>query len=106
MERVGNIMEYFYYEESPINKENYFIRFNYEKLNLKSTIGSFNIICARIMGLTYADYLRMCRDVYGAEINGKNTKYPIAVFKKSELENLKILLKILNKRTKTIIERN
>jgi hypothetical protein len=41
------------------------------------------------MGLTYAQYLRMCRDIYGAEIVGKGEKYPYPVFKFSkELEDL------------------
>lgn len=89
--------KFFTYEESPISKR-YYIRPNHEALHLNYTTGSFNLICARVMGLTYADYLRMCRDVYGAEITGKGHKYPVANFKYSE--GLLMLVKILNERAK------
>lgn len=89
------MIKYFTYEESPISKR-YYIRPNVEALHLNHTTGSFNLICARVMGLTYAEYLRMCRDVYGAELSGKGNKYPVANFKLSE--ELLSLVKLLNKR--------
>lgn len=88
--------KYFKYEASPLHKDRYFITLNHEALHLIYTSGSFNIICARVMGLTYADYLRMCRDMFGAEIIGKGSKYPVATFKFSD--GLLKLVKILNKR--------
>ena len=87
--------KFFTYEESPISKR-YYIRPNHEALHLIYTTGSFNIICARVMGLTYAEYLRMCRDEFGAEIIGKGQQYPVANFKFSE--GLLALVKMLNKR--------
>ena len=47
-----------------------------DKLPLKYTRGSYAILAARVMNLTYANYCRMCRDLYGAEIIGKNSYYP------------------------------
>lgn len=88
--------KYFGYEPSPIHNNRYFVVLNHEALHLTYTRGSFNIICARVMGLSYADYLRMCRDVFGAEIIGKGSKYPVATFKFSD--GLMKLVKILNKR--------
>lgn len=42
--------------------------------------GSWNVLCARAMGLSYANYLRYCRDVYGAELVGVGSRYPKAYF--------------------------
>lgn len=79
----------FYKDESASYPGKYVIRADLEKFHLDSTEGSFNIICARVMGVTYAQYLRMCRDCFGAEIIGKNSQYPVAYFKRSnELEGL------------------
>ena len=55
----------------------YVIRPIHENFHLDSTEGSFNVICARLMGLTYPEYLRMCRDCFGAEIIGKGSMYPV-----------------------------
>ena len=33
--------------------------------------GSYNILAARVFGLSYADYLRMIRENYGATLKGK-----------------------------------
>ena len=79
----------FYRDESATQPGKYMIRADLDKFYLKSTNGSFNVIGARLMGLTYANYLRMCRDIYGAEIIGKGSLYPYPVFKFSkELEDL------------------
>lgn len=75
--------KYFKFEESPYHESSYTIRINFELLDMGSTNKSFNYIFGKIMGLDYADYLRMCRDVYGAEIIGKNSMYPVAYFKDS-----------------------
>lgn len=87
---------YFKYEESPSQKGKYMIFPVHENLPLKGTKGSYALLAARLMNLNYADYLRMCRDLYGAEIYGKNTYYPIAYF--SLNDKLKELVNILNKR--------
>ena len=68
-------------DESPYHPGKYVIRPVHDNFHLDSTEGSFNVICARLMGLGYADYLRMCRDCFGAEIIGKGSMYPIPVFK-------------------------
>ena len=76
-------------EESASYPGKYLIKPIYDNFHLTGTEGSYNVICARVMGLTYAQYLRMCRDRFGAEIIGKGHLYPIAYFKLSqELLNL------------------
>lgn len=86
--------KYFYAEESQSYPNHYLIRPNFETLPLKHTQGSFAILPARICGLSYAQYLRMCRDCFDAEIIGKGSMYPVAYFVKNEKMNL--LLKTLN----------
>jgi hypothetical protein len=57
------------------------------------------------MGLTYAEYLRMCRDIYGAEIVGKGSMYPYPIFKPSSL--VEELIKKLNERADlALLKRN
>ena len=43
-------------------------------------IGSYNVLPARILGISYAEFLRYARDKYGATIYGKGHKYPIVKF--------------------------
>lgn len=43
-------------------------------------IGSYNIICARALGVTYAEFLRWARDNYNGTITGKGHKYPYITF--------------------------
>ena len=91
----------FYRDESATQPGKYMIRADLDKFYLKSTNGSFNIIGARLMGLTYAQYLRMCRDVYGAEIIGKGSLYPFPVFKLSQ--GLTDLIEELNARANLVL---
>ena len=92
-------------EESAVHPGKYIIRPVHDNFHLYSTEGSFCVIGARVMGLTYSQYLRMCRDVYKAEIIGKNSYYPVAYFKLSK--ELDDLLEQLNARANFILwERN
>ena len=88
-------------EESVNYPEKYIIRPIHDNFHLNYTEGSYNIICARLMGLSYADYLRMCRDCFGAEIIGKGSMYPVAYFKLSE--KLKDLIDGLNARANLVL---
>ncbi len=91
----------FTYEESPYHPNLYIIRINSEEFHLNNTSGSYNVICARLLNLTYASYLRFCRDVLGAIIIGKNYMYPVAYFKKGE--NLFGLVKLLNAQANLVL---
>lgn len=94
--------KYFNCEETMMNPGKYIIRPNFNELPLRCTIGSYNILPARLMGLSYAQYLRMCRDVYGAELMGKKTMYPMAYF--STPEQATDLLKELDKRAEKLLK--
>lgn len=88
-------------EESASYPGKYIIRPIHDNFHLDYTEGSFNIICARLMGLSYADYLRMCRDCFGAEIIGKGSLYPVAYFKFSK--QLNDLIDGLNARANIVL---
>ena len=91
----------FYAEESPYQPGYYVVRVHPERFYLDYTTGSYNVIMARVVGLSYAQYLRFCRDVLGATLIGKGSLYPVAYFKSGE--NLNALVRMLNARARLII---
>ena len=70
----------FYFEESPTMPNYYIIKIHHDRSKLRSTTGSYNLIMARLLNISYANFLRMCRDSFKATIIGKNTYYPMAYF--------------------------
>lgn len=94
-------VEYFVIEETPYAEDKYTIRLNFDKLPNISTYGSFGILPARLMNLSYAQYLRFCRDIIGAELIGKNTKYPYPLFKKNK--ELMAFVRLLNTRMNCVL---
>ena len=99
MEGNNDIMSVFYIEE---HNNNFLVKANLMETNLPTSeiTGSWGVFCARVIGLTYANYLRMCRDVYGAELIGKGKKYPTAQF--SSKNNAQKLIKVLTERSDII----
>lgn len=97
------MIKYFLIEESPYRDKKYKIKINFDvfpNIKIKES-GSYNIFPARLMGLSYPNYLRICRDVFKAEIIGKGNKYPIPYFiYNEELQNL---IKLLNKKMELIM---
>ena len=90
--------KYFYIDDSPIYKEKFLIRLEHENLKKffpTGTNGSYNVFIARVAGLSYANFLRYCRDVLKGEIIGKNHKYPVVFFDRSN--DLTQFVKMLNK---------
>lgn len=96
-----NKIECFRIEESPYNPGKFIISPVHDNFYLKSTAGSFNVICARLMNLSYAQWLRFCRDCCGAVIVGKNSKYPIPYF--SQGDRVQALCRLLNTRANAIL---
>ena len=100
---IGKKKDYFGLEESVYNPGYYMISIlDYEGFNLKGTLGSYNVLFARLMNLSYAQYLRFCRDMCGAELFGKGTLYVIPMFSKKTLE-VRELVKLLNNLANIII---
>jgi hypothetical protein len=94
-------VEYFKLEESPYRPGKYIISINFDKLPPMYTSGSYNILFARLMGLSYAQYLRFCRDMLGADLTGKKHIYPVAYFAKTV--NTVAFVRLLNSRMNLIM---
>ena len=94
-------VEYFKLEESPYYPGKYTISIDFDKLPPMSTNGSYNILFARLMGLSYAQYLRFCRDMIGAELSGKGQVYPVAYFSKTMTTNA--FVRLLNSRMNLVV---
>jgi len=93
---------YFYLEESPFYKNKYMIRLNHEMfLFPHGTAGSYNVFVARVLNLSYADYLRYARDRLGAELIGKNTRYVVPYYDNNA--STSALIKLLNSRMEYIM---
>lgn len=94
-------VEYFYLDESPNHPGKYMLRINFDNLPPIHTEGSFNVLPARLLNLSYAQYLRFCRDVVGGEIIGKNCIYPVVYFDKSMTTNA--FVRLLNTRMNLVM---
>jgi hypothetical protein len=84
MEGVENMRarKYYHLEESVSNPGKYLIHLNFDEPTLPRmfTAGSYNVLMARLFNMSYADFLRFCRDRYGADIQGRKCMYPLPVF--------------------------
>ena len=104
MGRIGNVNEnrFFFLDEAPMYKEKYILRMNHDKFNFPNgTKGSYGVLPARLLGLSYPDYLKFLRDVLGADVIGKNAKYPVAFLDKNE--TTRQFVKLLNAKMETIV---
>lgn len=79
MEGVEYMKQFFYADESSTPGK-YMVRLDFSKIDVVPMKGSITVFEAHILGLHYADYLRLCRDEFGAEIIGKGHMYPIIYF--------------------------
>ena len=94
--------KYFNLDTSPVYTNKYVIRVNTDGLPFPyGTSGSYNVLVARLLNLTYADYLRYARDRLGAELVGKRTKYVTPYFDRNE--TTLAFVKLLNKRMEYIL---
>ena len=93
--------------ESSCHEGKYFIAFDSEKCNkVKIGVkgGSFAVVGARLFGFGYKDYLKMWRDVYGAELFGRGTRYVSALWSKKDWNKGIELVKELNKRLNYVLK--
>ena len=88
---------YFTLTESPYQPGYNTINIDEEKVHIGSTSGSRNVFMARLMNLSWANFLRLCRDNYGAKLIGKNSIYVVPYFSKDSSGG-KELCKELNQR--------
>lgn len=86
---------YFTLEESAYHPGKFLIQLNFEawpEMSLEE--GSYAIMPCRVMGLSYPQYLRFCRDILGGEVIGKNQLYPAAYLPNSS--EVRAFVKLLN----------
>lgn len=93
--------KYFYLSESPGRPGRYTIRINFDNMPPMHTKGSYNLLMARLLGLSYCDFLRYCRDECGATIVGRTNQYPIPFFDKDKKSEA--LVKELNFRITQVL---
>ncbi len=88
---------YFVLDETPLNRKNYMLRPNFDNEEIEWTglQGSWNVLPARVLGISYDTYLRFCRDELGARIVGKEGRYPYPYFQMNQAT--KDFLVFLNK---------
>ena len=60
---------------------------------------SYNLLPARLLGLSYADYCRLTRDKFNGTLHGRNGGYITITFKNSK--DCDALVRLLNKRRRT-----
>lgn len=94
-------MKVFTLEESAYQPGKYIILFHPTEFHSTHTKGSFAIMASRLLGISFPDYCRLCRDVFGAEIIGKGSMYPVIYFK--DTRQVKNLVELLNTRAKTVL---
>ena len=66
--------------------------------------GSYLVYPARLLGFTYGDWCRWCRDNFNAKLYGHNSKYVSVLFpNKADAETV---IKILENRMNKIVKEN
>lgn len=83
MERIDNI-KYFDIYESMNFPGRYMICLDVKLLPEAKTVASYQVLMARLMGLSYPDFCRYCRDALGARLSGKGAHYLSISFQKNE----------------------
>lgn len=100
--------KFFYLDESPLYPGNYSLRLHVEMVEEyfpNGSRGSYNLIAARLLNLPFADYLRYCRDRLGAEIIGRNRRYPYPMFP-SQTKEARALCDLLNARMELVVRKH
>lgn len=94
--------KFFYLEKTSGFRGKYVIRPNLEKFLLPNGLkGNTAVLPARVLNLSYAQYLRYCRDRLGAELVGRFAHSIIPLFEYTN--EVALLLKLLNKRMEFVM---
>lgn len=89
--------KYFHIEESASNPEYNLIKVRADLPYVRSTRGSLTVLQARLLGLSWPDFCRFCRDILDAKVYGKGSMYPVIYFPKNS-EKVNKYLNLLNTR--------
>lgn len=89
--------EYFFLEESPYYEKKYTLRLKIDELPFPNgTSGSYGVLMARLLNLSYIDALRYVRDRLGADLMGKGHTYIVPYFENTPV--VQQFVKLLNRR--------
>ena len=93
------MIQYFSFKDTSNN--GWTIRPNYDMFGNPYITGSYSLFACRIMGLSWPDWLRLCRQ-NGAQLYGKQILYVAAVWKEPNEKFLKTLNERANEIAKHI----
>ena len=94
-------VQVFTLEESAYRPGKYIIVFHPDRFHTGPTSGSYAVMACRLLGISFADFCRLCRDSFGAEIIGRGSLYPVCYFDKNE--HSKNLVTLLNTRANAVL---
>ena len=94
-------MKVFTLEESAYQPGRYILCFRPTEFQSTYTEGSFAVMASRLLGISFPDYCRLCRDAFDAEIIGKGSMYPAIYFKNTK--QVTNLVNLLNTRAQLIL---
>ena len=97
-------MKHLYIDENPYYNGTYLLIFKTNEYGWGKLSGHMGILGARLLQIDYVDYLRYCRDYYGAKIMGKKNAVPYLVFTDKKL--VEKLGRILDSRLDIILNQN
>ena len=97
-------MKHLYIDENPFYEGTYLLFLKTNEYGWGKLPGHMGILGARLLQISYPDYLRYCRDYYGAKILGKKDRVPHLVFTDKKL--LEKLAKELDSRLDIILKQN
>ena len=96
-------MTYFTAEKSPYSPKDEWVIMSTDLLIQHFPIHTaYSLLPCRALRLSYANYLRMCRDKYGARLSGKNHRFVVPYFPQKEYAQE--LVNELNKRLTRIYQ--
>lgn len=88
-------MKAFFLDEVPWQAEGYIISNNFNEIEMPMINTSYQLLQARLVGMTYSQYLDFCRECLGAQVvRHKRAKYASVYFK--DTPDVKKFIDILN----------
>lgn len=92
---------YFAFEEADANR--FLLKCNPEIIPMFTAQihGAPATLASRLLGLSFPQYLRYCRDILEAEVIGRKKLYPVVYFKKTPAATQ--LVKLLNSRMELLV---
>lgn len=97
-------MKHLYIDENPYYNGTYLLIFKTNEYGWGQLPGHMGILGARLLQIDYVDYLRYCRDYYGAKIIGKKNAVSYLVFTDKKL--VEKLAAELDRRLEIILNQN